>query len=47
MAGVFLNKNGVGLMRVNPSKVFVDIKGGIKINDPDFSEGSMSLVRVS
>jgi hypothetical protein len=43
MAGSFLLKNNVGLLRLNPSKVFVDLKGGIKINDPDFSEGSMNF----
>ncbi len=47
MAGAFLLRNNVGLMRINASRVFVDVKGGIKINDPDFSEGSMGLERVS
>lgn len=43
MAGLFLIKNNVGLTKLNSFKVFVDLKGGIKINDPDFSEGSLSL----
>ena len=47
MAASFLIKNNVGLARLNSSKVFIDLKGGIKINDPDFSEGALSFERVS
>lgn len=37
MGAQYLIKNNVGLTRLNTSKIFIDLKGGIKINDPDFS----------
>jgi|688.fasta_scaffold38322_1 hypothetical protein len=43
MGAQYLVKNNVELSRLSPTKIFIDLKGGIKINDPDFSEGALSF----
>lgn len=37
----YLRNNNVALSRLTTNKVFIDLKGNIKINDPDFSEGAL------
>jgi hypothetical protein len=37
------NKKYRIMYNYSPTKIFIDLKGGIKINDPDFSEGALSF----
>lgn len=46
MAALYLLNNNVSLMRLSSSKIFIDLKGGIKINDPDFADGMLSFERI-
>jgi hypothetical protein len=37
LGGSYFVKNNVGLVRLTANKIYIDVKGNIKINDPEFS----------